>query len=79
MLIPDGMAEPIAPPAKWLRLELTLPSFEFTPTTAEADATKASAILNAAIREQLHAWAASGDEFFGGQLGLSTRSDHPPL
>src|SRR6218665_3649605 len=34
---PDGLAEDIPPPPKWLRLELTLPSFEFTPATAEAD------------------------------------------
>ncbi|WP_321853904.1 C-terminal helicase domain-containing protein [Burkholderia cenocepacia] len=66
--IPDGMAEPIAPPAKWLRLELTLPSFDFTPATADTDAKQATALLNAAIQEQLEAWAVSIEEPFGGQL-----------
>lgn len=66
--IPDALAEPIAPPAKWLRLDLTLPSFSFTPQTAAADAQAASVALNAAVLAQLDAWAQDTTEPFGGQL-----------
>lgn len=65
---PDDMAEAIAPPAKWLRLDLVLPSFEFSPKSAESDAKAATDHLNDAIRQQLAAWAASTDSESGGQL-----------
>lgn len=65
---PDALAEPIAPPAKWLRLDLVLPSFEFSPVTAEGDAKRASDALNDAVRQQLTDWAASTDAATGGQV-----------
>lgn len=65
---PDGLADDIPPPPKWLRLELTLPSFEFTPATAEADAKRATDSLNEAIAKQLADWAASLDPEKGGKL-----------
>ncbi|MGE8450511.1 MAG: hypothetical protein ACN6OP_07770, partial [Pseudomonadales bacterium] len=65
---PDGLADDIPPPPKWLRLELALPSFEFTPGTAEADAKKATDALNEAIAKQLGDWAASSDPEAGGKL-----------
>lgn len=66
--LPDSLADVVAPPAKWLRLELNLPSFEFTPHTAEADAKRASKALNEAIEKHLNDWAASTDVNFGGLL-----------
>lgn len=66
--LPDHLASDIAPPPKWLRIELQLPSFEFTPDSAEPDAKKATDELNAAIEQQLAEWAASTDEPYGGQL-----------
>ena len=65
---PDGLAEDIPPPPKWLRLGLTLPSFEFTPATAEADAKKATDALNEVIAQQLADWAVSSDPETGGKL-----------
>lgn len=65
---PDGMAEDIPPPPKWLRIELTLPSFEFTPATAEVDAKKATDALNETIAKQFTDWAASTDPDIGGKL-----------
>lgn len=65
---PDGLADDIPPPPKWLRLALTLPCFNFTPATAEADAKKATVALNIAIAEQLADWAASSDPETGGKL-----------
>jgi hypothetical protein len=65
---PDGLADDIPPPPKWLRLELTLPSFEFTPATVEADAKRATDALNEAIAKQLADWAASSDPETGGKL-----------
>lgn len=65
---PDALAEGIPPPPKWLRLELTLPSFEFTPMTADQDAKQATDALNEAITSQIADWAASTDSNFGGQL-----------
>ncbi len=65
---PDLLADDIPPPPKWLRLELVLPSFEFTPATAEADAKKATVALNEAIARQLAEWAASSDPATGGKL-----------
>lgn len=66
--IPDALAEEILPPAKWLRLDLSLPSFEFTATSAEADGRKATEELNAAIAKQLADWAASSEAATGGQM-----------
>lgn len=66
--LPDSKAEEIAPPAKWLRLDLELPSFVFTPATAEQDAKAATDALNVAIAEQLAKWSAGTDEPFGGKL-----------
>jgi hypothetical protein len=65
---PDGLADDIPPPPKWLRLELALPPFEFTPATAEVDAKKATDALNEAIAKQLADWAASSDPERGGKL-----------
>lgn len=65
---PDGLADDIPPPPKWLRLELTLPSLEFTPATAEVEAKKATDALNEAIAKQLEDWAASTDPDTGGKL-----------
>lgn len=65
---PDDLAEDVAPPPKWLRLDLSLPSFEFTPVTAEADAKKASDDLNKAVAKQLADWAASTDPENGGKI-----------
>jgi len=66
--LPDNLAQEILPPSKWLRLDLQLPSFEFTPDTAEFDASNASNVLNASIAQQLSDWAVSPDEHSGGQL-----------
>ncbi|MBS0339847.1 MAG: helicase [Proteobacteria bacterium] len=71
---PDGLAEDIPPPPKWLRLELTLPSFEFTPATAQADAKKASDALNDAIAKQLSDWVGSSDPETGGKMWGYRRS-----
>ncbi len=72
---PDALVDPIPPPPKWLRLALTLPSFEFTPASAELDATTGTNALNEAISKQLADWAASTDDNFGGQLwGYRLRS-----
>lgn len=65
---PDHLVESIPPPTKWLRLELKLPSFSFTPETASQDAKKASDALNHAIAQQLADWAASADPARGGAL-----------
>lgn len=65
---PDALAKDIPPPPKWLRLELTLPSFEFTPATADIDAKKATDALNEAIAQQLADWVASADPDTGGKL-----------
>lgn len=65
---PDGLADDIPPPPKWLRLELTLPSFEFAPATTEVDTRKATDTLNEAIAKQLADWAASTDPDTGGKL-----------
>ncbi len=64
----DDLAEDIPPPPKWFRLALALPSFEFTPATAEVDAKKATDALNEAITKQLADWAASTDPDTGGKL-----------
>lgn len=64
---PDDLAEAIAPPAKWHRLDLSLPSFEFSPKSAAEDATNASNLLNEAVAQQLAAWATDSDPVRGGQ------------
>lgn len=68
LITPDHLVDDIPPPPKWLRLELVLPSFEFTPATAEADAKKATDVLNEAIAKQLADWAASSNPETGGKL-----------
>lgn len=65
---PDGLADDISPPPKWLRLGLTLPSFEFTAATADVDAKKATDALNEAIAKQLADWVANTDPDTGGKL-----------
>lgn len=72
--IPDSLAEDIPPPAKWLRLELRLPAFEFTPATARNDAKAASDALNMAVAQQLADWASSMDPKSGGRLWGYRRS-----
>lgn len=75
---PDALARDIPPPPKWLRLELTLPSFEFTPATAETDAKKATDALNEAIAQQLADWVANADPNTGGKLwGYRRAPVHP--
>lgn len=79
--LPDALADAIAPPQKWFRLNLTLPSFEFTPLTAEADAKVATDNLNLAIEAQIVAWADSSEEPYGGKLwgyrrGMPVRPSH---
>jgi len=64
----DKLAKEISPPSKWLRLELQLPSFEFTPDTSELDASNASEALNSAIEKQLTDWSTSTDDNYGGHL-----------
>lgn len=71
---PDGLTDDIPPPPKWLRLELNLPSFEFTPATAEVDAKSATDALNKAIAKQLADWASSSDPDSGGKLWGYRRS-----
>ncbi|GJI97634.1 hypothetical protein RugamoR57_43520 [Duganella caerulea] len=67
LFTPDSLADDILPPPKWLRLELNLPSFEFKPATAEADAKRATDVLNDAIAKQIADWAASSDPDTGGK------------
>lgn len=74
LFTPDGLADDIPPPPKWLRLELTLPSFEFTPAAAEADAKRATGALNEAITKQIADWAASSEPESGGKLWGYRRS-----
>lgn len=71
---PDNLADDILPPPKWLRLELDLPSFEFTPATAEADAKRATDALNEAISTQLADWTVNTDPSMGGKLWGYRRS-----
>ncbi|KKO44791.1 helicase [Arsukibacterium ikkense] len=76
--MPDNLAEDIAPPPKWLRLELSLPSFSFTTATAETDAQKATQLLNEAIAKQISDWANSLDTETGGKLWGYRRSRIKP-
>ena len=73
---PDDLADDIPPPPKWLRLDLTLPSFEFTPATAEADAKTATDELNKAIAEHEsgHPTCAIGKAFWNGYAPRPWRS-----
>ncbi|MBI5921933.1 MAG: helicase [Betaproteobacteria bacterium] len=66
--LPDALADPISPPAKWLRLDLELPGFSFTPDSAGKDAAAATQNLNAVIAAHLDTWAKSKEEPYGGQL-----------
>ncbi len=68
LVTPDGLVDDTLPPPKWLRLELVLPSFEFTPATAAVDAQKATNALNEAIAAQLADWAASTNPEMGGRF-----------
>lgn len=79
--IPDALASESAIPAKWLRIDLDLPEFEFSPATAAADAHAASDTLNAAIAARLRTWADSEDGAFAGKhwgyrRGLHVRPSH---
>lgn len=65
---PDDLVESVPPPPKWLRLDLKLPAFEFTPETAAQDAKVATDALNQAIAQQLADWVASADPIKGGAL-----------
>lgn len=64
----DDQVEPTATPMKWLRLDVDLPSFEFSLESAAVDAAEASTALNAALLAQLQGWAQNTDEPDGGQL-----------
>lgn len=79
--IPDALASESAIPAKWLRIDLDLPEFEFSPTTAAADARAATDVLNAAIATRLRAWADSevgqfAGKHWGYRRGLRVRPSH---
>jgi hypothetical protein len=79
--IPDALASESAIPAKWFRIDLDLPEFEFTPVTAAIDAHAATDALNAAIAARLRAWADSEDGPFAGKhwgyrRGLRVRPSH---
>ena len=66
--LPDALAKAIEPPPKWLRLDLDLPSFEFSPATCTEDSANASRVLNEAIALQIDRWATSEEEPYGGKL-----------
>lgn len=66
--VPDSAVEEMAPPAKWVRLDLDLPGFEFTVESAHADAARATEALNAALAEQLKRWSESEDGPHAGKL-----------
>ena len=79
--IPDGLAADIHPPAKWFRLDLKLPEFDFTAASAEFDARAATDALNASILNQLQEWAAQREGEYCGSLwgyrrGLRIRPSH---
>lgn len=65
---PDDMVLEVAVPQKWLRLDLELPQFEFTPETCQADAATATTALNKVITEKLLEWAKSENADNGGKL-----------
>lgn len=62
----DQLYRESEPPQKWLRLELDLPTCQFTAATCEADARRATDELNAAIEKQLKRWFESTDPVSGG-------------
>ncbi len=66
--LPDALAQAIDAPPKWLRLDLDLPSFDFSPSTCAEDSANASLALNEAIALQLDRWATSQEEPYGGKL-----------
>src|SRR5260221_4285985 len=66
--LPDALAEAIAPPPKWLPLEVQLPTLRFTPETAERDAAATSTGLNEAASDGLRNGAGSSTEPYGGKL-----------
>lgn len=63
----DAAYSPADPPQKWLRIELDLPTLEFTPVTCEADAARANAEMKTSIQAQLRAWFESDDASSGGK------------
>lgn len=79
--IPDALARDSAIPAKWDRIDLTLPEFSFSAATASADALAATDELNKSIAARLRAWADADDGPFSGKLwgyrrGLLVRPSH---
>jgi hypothetical protein len=64
----DDIFQPIPPPPKWLRVDLTLPAFEFSIATASSDAEQATVALNASIEGQLRSWCESPDPSIAGRL-----------
>jgi hypothetical protein len=66
--IPDSHAQPIAPPQKWLRIDLELPSLTFTCNTTERDVAAANVALRQSIQRQLMAWRDSTDPESGGAM-----------
>lgn len=70
--VKDEHFESLAIPHKWWRIDLRVPEFRFDPgkgagATAEAAAAHAE-LMNAAIADQLAAWANSEDRETGGKL-----------
>lgn len=79
--IPDALASDSALPTKWLRIDLDLPTFEFSAAAAAADALAATDALNAAISARLQAWSEATDGEFPGKLwgyrrGIRVRPSH---
>lgn len=79
--IPDSFASESAVPAKWLRIDLDLPAFEFSAVTAAVDAQAATDELNTAIAARLQAWADSTEgefpgHYWGYRRGLRVRPSH---
>ncbi|MHB8743121.1 MAG: helicase-related protein [Sulfuricaulis sp.] len=79
--IPDALASDSALPAKWHRIDLDLPPFLFSASTAASDASLATDTLNAAISARLRAWTEAVDGVFPGKLwgfrrGLRVRPSH---
>lgn len=66
--LPDTHTDGALMPMKWLRLDLELPAFDFSPATFEQDSHSATVELNRTIALQLAAWAQSGDLEWGGKL-----------
>lgn len=67
--IPDALFDPLAIPEKWQRLDVVLPTLEFTPAPGRAldeEIAQASVALNEAVRQRLQTWAADSDMSRGG-------------